>query len=140
LTLPRRFIDSNIFVYVLSADPRYSTTALRALEAAEQGLVEAYTSTLVVSQVLAHLERRRRHRAMMLFLDYLEESPIKVIETTMEDYVAARRLAEEAGLSFHSMWDDLVIAAQMQRLGIEEIYSNDRDFDKIPWVRRIFNH
>ncbi|BES81772.1 type II toxin-antitoxin system VapC family toxin [Pyrodictium abyssi] len=135
---PRRFIDSNVFVYVLSADPRFSTHALAVLEDAENGAYEAYTSTLVVSQVLAHLERRRRRRALTAFLEYLEESPIKVVETTMEDYLEARRLAEKAGLEFPSMWDDLVIAAQMKRLGISEVYSNDRDFDRIPGVRRLF--
>jgi len=135
---PRRFIDSNVFVYVLSADPRFSPRALAILEDAENGSYEAYTSTLVVSQVLAHLERRRRRRALIAFLDYLEEAPIEVVETTIGDYLEARRLAEEASLELTGMWDDLVIAAQMKRLRIEEIYSNDRDFDKIPGIRRLF--
>lgn len=135
---PRRFIDANVFVYLLSADPRYSAKALEVLEAAEKGLYEAYTSTLPVSQVLAHLERRRRHRALRLFLDYLEESPITVVETTWRDFLEARSLAEEHGLPLHSMWDDLVIAAQMKRLGVEEIYSNDHDFDRVPGIRRLF--
>lgn len=135
---PRRFIDANVFVYLLSADPRYSSKALEVLEAAEKGLYEAYTSTLPVSQVLAHLERRGRHRALSLFLDYLEDSPVTVVETTWRDILEARRLAEENRLPLHSMWDDLVIAAQMKRLGIEEIYSNDRDFDRVPGIRRLF--
>jgi predicted nucleic acid-binding protein len=33
------------------------------------------------------------------------------------------------------MWDDILIAAQMERIGINEIYSN---FDKIPQIKRIF--
>ena len=36
------------------------------------------------------------------------------------------------------MWDDLVIAAQMERLKLGEIYSNDRDFDKIRGLKRVF--
>lgn len=135
---PRRFIDSNIFVYVLSADPRFSARALAILEDAERGLYEAYTSTLVASQVLAHLERRRRREAMVRFLEYLEAGPIFVLDTRLEDYTRAYTLAEEHGLPFHSMWDDLVIAAQMERLGITEIYSNDSDFDRIPGVTRLF--
>ena len=31
-----------------------------------------------------------------------------------------------------------IITAQMKRLGIKEIYSNDEDFDKIPGVTRIY--
>jgi len=34
------------------------------------------------------------------------------------------------------MWGDIVIAAQMKRLNIKEIYSNDNDFDKIPWIKK----
>ncbi len=135
---PRRFIDSNVFIYLLAADPRFSRRALAILEDAEQGLYEAYTSTLVVSQVLAHLERRGRRKAMRLFLEYLDESPVRVVETLYDDYRVALRLADEHGLPLHSLWDDLVIAAQMHRLGIREIYSNDSDFDRIPGVQRLF--
>ncbi len=134
----RRFIDSNVFVYVLSADPRFSKRALKILEDAERSVYEAYTSTLVVSQVLAHLERRGRGNAIEVFLSYLEDAPIEVIGTVFEDYTRAKQLAHEYRLSFHRMWDDLVIKAQMERLGIREIYSNDRDFDRIPYTHRLF--
>ena len=138
MSAPRRFIDSNVFVYVLSADPNYSRRALAILEDAEEGRFEAYTSTLVISQVLAHLERRKRREAMEKFLVYLEDSPIFVAETRLDDFLEARALAARSGLPLHRMWDDLVIAAQMSRLGIREIYSNDSDFDRIPGIRRIF--
>ncbi len=125
-------------MYVLSSDPRYSGRALSILEDAENGVYEAYTSTLVVSQVLAHLERRRRREAMVKFLEYLDEGYVDVVETTYEDYRLSLLLAEEYGLDYSRLWDDLVIASQMKRLGVNEIYSNDSDFDKIPWVKRIF--
>ncbi len=134
----RRFIDSNVFVYVLLNDPRYSRRALSILEDAENGVYEAYTSTLIVSQVLAHLERRRRKEAMVKFLEYLDEGYIDVVETTYEDYRASLLLAEEYELDYSKLWDDLVIASQMRRLGVNEIYSNDKDFDKIPWIKRVF--
>ncbi len=111
---------------------------MKILEDAEEGLYEAYTSTLVISQVLAHLERRRRDKAMQVFLEYLEDAPISVVETTLQDFIEAKRLAKLHNLSFPSLWDDLVIASQMLRLSIEEIYSNDSDFDRIPRIRRIF--
>ena len=134
----RRFIDSNVFVYVLLNDPRYSRRALSILEDAESGVYEAYTSTLIVSQVLAHLKRRRRKEAMVKFLEYLDEGYVDVVETTYEDYSASLLLAEEYELDYSKLWDDLVIASQMRRLGVNEIYSNDKDFDKIPWIKRVF--
>ena len=138
MSVAKRFIDPSISVYVLSSDPRFSRRALAVLEDAENGVYEAYTSTLVVSQVLAHLERRGRSKAMHLFLEYLEDSPIIVVETRLEDYTRALEEARVHGLPFHSLWDDLVIVVQVERLGIREIYSNDRDFDRIPGVVRLF--
>ena len=75
----------------------------------------------VDSELLAHLTR----------VDWLPTS-----------YVPSRELRWLRSLLRHSLkwrfWDDLVIAAQMSRMGIREIYSNDKDFDKIPGVKRIF--
>ncbi len=128
----RRFVDSNVFLYVLMADPRYGPRARERLK--EAGLV---TSTLALSQVLAHLDRRRAWSAIPTFLAFLRDKPIEVIETGLEDFEEALREAERLGLSL-SVWDDLVLAVQMRRIGVEEVLSNDRDFDLIPWVRRVF--
>ena len=59
------------------------------------------------------------------------------VGTLYGDFIAAERICEERGVPWSS-WDDVVIAAQMARLGIGEIYSNDADFDRIPGVRRVF--
>jgi predicted nucleic acid-binding protein len=51
-----------------------------------------------------------------------------------EDFITAK----EALRVYKMDWDDLVIVAQMQREGISEIYSNDRDFDQVPGIKRFF--
>jgi len=58
------------------------------------------------------------------------------VETTFPDITSAVKIANETGASWKK-WDDLVIVAQMRRLGIDEIYSNDSDFNTLG-VRRIF--
>ena len=133
----RRFVDSNVFIYVLLADPTYGRRALDILLRFEKGLEQGVTSTLVLSQVLAHLVRRGRVEAISKLLDYLEGAAFIVADTRREDFEEARKLREEAGVSWR-LWDDLVLASQMRRLGIKEIYSNDRDFDLIPGVARLF--
>ena len=132
-----RFVDSNVFVYVLLKDPVYGSRALDILLRFEAGEERGLTSTLVVSQVLAHLARRRAERAIDRFLVYLANVPIRVVETSFEDFQEAVRLRRRLNLSWR-LWDDLVIAAQMKRLGVREIYTNDRDFDRIPLVEKIF--
>jgi len=35
-------------------------------------------------------------------------------------------------------WNDCIILSQMRRNGYTEICSNDTDFDKVGWIRRVF--
>jgi len=59
---------------------------------------------------------------------------LQKIETSILDFKEARNIQQRYELPW-SMWDDILIAAQMERIGINEIYSN---FDKIPQIKRIF--
>jgi len=133
----RRFVDSNVFVYVLAADPRYGPRAREILKAIERG-EEAITSTLVLAQVCSYLRWRRRPGVIPFFMSsILSMSSLSICGTELADFERAMHIQAELNLPWR-MWDDMVIAAQMERLGICEIYSNDRDFDHIPWVTRIF--
>jgi predicted nucleic acid-binding protein len=136
LTAASRFIDSNVFVYVLMNDPTYAPRALGILASFEEGKETGWTSTLALSQVFSHLKTRGRYDAIDRFYDYLEGSPISVTETTLDDLTEARKMKEDQRQPWGA-WDDLVLAAQMKRLGVGEIYSNDADFDKLKGTKRI---
>lgn len=118
-------------------DPTHGGSALQVLTRIEEGKETGWTSTLVLSQVFSHLKNRGRHEAIDRFYDYLQGSPISVAETTLEDVIRARKAKEEQAQPW-GLWDDLVIASQMARLGITEIYSNDTDFDRLKGLKRIF--
>jgi len=132
-----RFVDSNVFVYHLAADPTYGQKARNLLEKIGAGEKSA-TSTLVITQVCSYLKWKRRQSAIPLFLSLLKTlTSLQKIETRMLDFEEARNIQTELSLPW-SMWDDIVIAAQMRRLDTKEIYSNDNDFDKFPWIKRVF--
>jgi predicted nucleic acid-binding protein len=132
-----RFVDSNVFVYHLAADPTYGKTARNFMEKIETGEKSA-TSTLAIAQVCSYLKWKRRQNIIPLFLSFLKGlTTLQKIETHMLDFEEAGSIQLQFNLPW-AMWDDMVIAAQMKRLNIEEIYSNDADFDKIPWIRRFF--
>jgi len=131
-----RFVDSNVFIYVILNDPSHARTALLILKRIEAG-EEAYTSTLALSQVFAHLKKRKKWNAIDAFYDYLKGSPLTIIDTKIEDFVKAQELRDSYGLQWE-MWDDLVMASQMERVGSSEIYSNDTDYDRIGRIKRIF--
>ncbi len=131
------FVDSNIFAYHLAADPVYGKTARKIIERIENG-EESYTSTLVIAQVCSYLKWKKRQDAIPLFLSFLKGlTSLRKIETSILDFEEARNLQKQQNLPW-AIWDDIVITAQMQRINIKEIYSNDKDFDRIPWVKRLF--
>jgi len=131
------FVDSNVFVYHLAADPIYGQTAKNLMEKIEAG-EKSVSSTLVIAQVCSYLKWKRRENIIPLFLSFLKRlTSLQKIETNMLDFEEAKSIQLQFNLPW-SMWDDIVIAAQMKRLNLQEIYSNDNDFDKIPWIKRIF--
>lgn len=132
-----RFIDANVFVYHLAKDAAFGDRARDILLRIEEG-EEAVIPTLVIAQVCGYLRWKKASDIVLDFIDLLRSMlSLEKSETLFEDFTSACSLLPETSLSWKS-WDDLVIASQMQRLGISEIYSNDEDFDHIPGIKRIF--
>lgn len=132
-----RFVDSNVFVYHLAADLNYGKKARNILEKIETG-EKTVTSTLIVTQVCSYLKWKRKQNAIPTFLSLLKSlTSLQKIETQILDFEEARRIQSTLKLPW-SMWDDIVIISQMKRLNTKEIYTNDKDFDKIPWIKRTF--
>lgn len=129
-----RFVDSNVFIYVLDRHPKFGNTARGILKRIEEG-EEAVTSTLVIEEVCAYLAKSKRPEEIPPFVDALRAYGFLLKRPYIfEDMVTAR----EMFVNYKIDWDDFIIAAQMQREGIEEIYSNDSDFDNLPGIKRIF--
>jgi predicted nucleic acid-binding protein len=121
----------------MADDPRYGDRAgviVKRIEGGEQ----VVTSTLVISQICGYLKWKKRVDAIPKFLLFLRSLPnLSKADTSFLDFVRAQKLLSETKTDW-KLWDDLVIAAQMKRLDVGEIYSNDSDFDAIPGIRRIF--
>ena len=133
-----RFIDANIFVYHMAKDPKYSKKATTIIKRIENG-EETATSTLIIAQVLGYLKWRRKQEIIPKFLNFILSLPnLTKTETTIKDLIQAQEISKEHNINWN-LCDDLIITAQMQRLNIKEIYTNDTDFDKIPDTKRIFS-
>jgi len=121
----------------MAQDPRYSEKATGIIKRIEEG-EEAVISTLIIAQVCGYLRWRRRQEVIPRFLDFILSLPnLQKAETTFGDFIQARELGAKHKIDW-GLWDDLIISAQMERLSVKEIYSNDTDFDKIPVVKRVF--
>lgn len=86
----------------------------------------------------SYLKWKRKQDVIPSFLSFLKGlTSLQKIETSILDFEEAGSLQKQQTLPW-SIWDDIVIAAQMKRINVKEIYSNDKDFDKVSWVKRLF--
>ncbi|MFQ5950906.1 MAG: type II toxin-antitoxin system VapC family toxin [Candidatus Geothermarchaeales archaeon] len=121
----------------MAQDPRHGEQVTIIINKIEDG-EEVATSTLVMSQVCGYLKWEKRPNVIPTFLAYLRSVPnLTKVDTTFMDFVQAHELGIEHEIDWR-LWDDLVIATKMKRIEIDEIYSNDADFDTIPGVQRVF--
>ncbi|HKZ93492.1 MAG TPA: type II toxin-antitoxin system VapC family toxin [Candidatus Bathyarchaeia archaeon] len=131
-----RFLETNIFLYVITAHPNFGSVAKAIFQRIEEGEAAA-TSSLVVAEVCAWLEYHKLDDKIGLLFKILQSySTLTVIETTYNDEVKAKDLESHyPKLEFF----DRVYLAQMNRLKIPEIYSNDKGFDKVKEIKRLFH-
>lgn len=130
-----RFVETNIFLYVMTAHPEFGHVAKRILGRIDSG-EEATTSSLVIAEACAWLEYHKRKPEVGTFLSAVDSYPsLRKTETT---YIDEQR-AQELERSYPRLeFFDRVYLAQMQRLKLTEIYSNDRAFDRVKGIKRIF--
>ena len=121
---------------MLTAHPNYGAAAKQILARVENG-EESVTSSLVIAEVCAWLQYRAMKDKTKIFFKAMESyASLGKIETTYAYLLAAQELeAKHPHLEFF----DRVYLAQMTRTGITEIYSNDRGFDRVKGIKRIFN-
>jgi len=130
-----RFVETNIFLYVITAHPEFGAVARRILERIGSG-EEAATSSLVIAEVCAWLEYHKKKNDVSTFLSAVDSYPsLQKLDTTYADEQRAKELERShPRLQFF----DMVYLAQMERLKLTEIYSNDRAFDRVKGIKRIF--
>lgn len=130
-----RFVETNIFLYVITAHAEFGPVAKRILERIDSG-EEAATSSLVVAEVCAWLEHHKKKSGVGTFLEAVQSYPtLRKAETTYADELRAKELERSyPRLEFF----DRVYLAQMERLELREIYSNDRMFDRVRGIKRVF--
>ncbi len=117
-----RFVDTNIFIYSAINHPLFVKTAESILARIEKG-EPAITSTLVQCELAWVLEAMGRQGDIKPSLEkMLSYKGLKVVGFTSDDLlVGAYNMAVE-----NVDFNDGVNLALMMRLGIDEVYSNDK--------------
>ncbi len=130
-----RFVDTSVFIYALTAHPRFGENARRILERIENGEV-AVTSALVLCEVAWVLEAMGRQGDIKPTLEkILSYKDLEVIEFSRDDLLMGAN-----NMAVHKVdFNDGVNVAIMMRLGVSEVYSNDhKHLGKLDFLKLIF--
>lgn len=130
-----KFVDSNVFLYTLIGSPKADYETSRSiLKRIEKG-EEATTSLAVLQEVVDWLEYNGRKREVEVFLTAVNSyTRMRKVSNRWRDYPRASAEAGKAAIDFV----DALSLAVMRREEINEIYSNDKDFDRVVGIKRVF--
>jgi len=130
-----RFVDANVFLYTLIGSPKRDFETSKAiLKRVEEG-EEAMTSLAVIQEVVDWLEYNGRKKEAGVFLAAVNSyTKMKKVSNRWRDLPRASAMAEKEGIDFV----DALTLAVMRREKIAEVYSNDKDFDRIAGIKRVF--
>ncbi len=130
-----RFVDTNIFIYALTAHPTFGQTAKHILERIEKG-EEAATSTIVLCEIAWVLEAMGKQSEIESTLQkILSYRTLKTIEISAEDLLTG---ANNMTI-YHVDFNDGVNIALMLRSDVSEVYSNDKKhLGKLDFLKLIF--
>lgn len=130
-----RFVDANVFIYILVKSPQKDfEISKRILKRIENG-EETATNLAVIQEVVDWLEYNNRKKEVRSFLtavnSYLTMNKFHI---TWDNLLAALNDMDEHKIDF----TDALTLQTMEKNKINEIYSNDKDFDRVQWIKRIW--
>jgi predicted nucleic acid-binding protein len=130
-----RFVDANVFIYVLVKSPQKDyETSKRILKRIENG-EETATSLAIIQEVVDWLEYNNRKKEVRVFLTAINSYlTLNKLNNTWSDLLTALDNTYEHKIDFV----DALTLQTMKKTKINEIYSNDKDFDRVKWVKRIW--
>ena len=130
-----RFIDTNILLRFLTGDlPAQADRCAALVQRLRDGKEVVSMSPLAVAEIVWTLERfykLPKAEVAAKVSPLLKLRGLRV--ANKEVFLRALVLFAEKNISF----TDAYIAVQMERADIEELYSYDRDFDRVERVKRI---
>ena len=129
-----RFVDSNVFIYVLVKSPKDDyETAKRILQRIEEG-EEAITNTAVIQEIVDWLEYNNRREVEKFLTAINSYITMKKAEVSWNEIMEAIGDMKKYDLDLV----DALTLQTMKRNDVNEIYTNDRDFDRVKGIRRIW--
>jgi len=130
-----RFVDSNVFIYVLIRSPKNDyEIAKQILKRIENG-EEAITNLAIIQEIVDWLEYNHRRKDVEKLLTAINSYlSLKKAEVCWSDMLKAIDDMKRYNLDL----TDALTLQTMKKYNIKEIYTNDRDFDRVEEIKRIW--
>ena len=135
--MPTYFVDTNIFLRHLTGDdPGKARACLALFQRAQRKEIALTTAESVIAEVVYVLSSKQlynvaRQDIRALLYPLLTLPGLRL--TYRKSYLRALDLYATHSLDFA----DALIIAQMERQQIADVYSYDRDFDRIATINRV---
>lgn len=129
------YIDANVFVLANFEETGKGQTARKIIEEIGEGKRQAaITSALTMDEVMWAMIKNKKTTELRAAIEDVYTMPnLAIKEVNANIPLVALGIMEEHGLKPR----DAFHAAIMTSFGINEIVSDDSDFDKISWIKRI---
>jgi predicted nucleic acid-binding protein len=128
-------LDTNILLRHLRADvPHQSPRATALIERIERGDVEVHLADLVIFETVFTLQRSYK-----VPKDRIRDALLPIIELPGIVLPGKRRFRRvfELYITHNIAFGDAYLAVQMQQLKSRQIYSFDRELDRLPDIERL---
>ncbi len=136
-----RFIDASVFLYAFLKPKRRLPGEIIKLKGSAKRIIERINKGEDVITTVVHLAEianiLESHTNVMQAINIIEailsKKNIHVYPVTVTDYIESIEIAKKNYIGLN----DALAVLFMKRLGINEIYSYDSDFDKIANIKKI---
>ena len=129
-----RFVDSNVFIYVLVRSPKDDYKVAKKILERIEGGEEAITNVAVIQEIVDWLECNNRREEIEKLLTAINSYiSLAKAEVSWRDFMEAIEDMKKYNLDFV----DALTLQTMKKYGVKEIYTKDKDFDRVKGVKRI---
>lgn len=133
-----RFIDSNIFIrYLTSDDPRASALAAAIIKRLSEGKEVAFTTDVHIHETAYVLASKSLYGLSHAVIAGAIQQILLIKNLKMTNKQTCLEALEIFAVYPQLDFADALAIASMRRRGMTEVYSFDRDFDRIQGVNRL---
>jgi predicted nucleic acid-binding protein len=126
------YIDANVFVSALMDFGSKGKSARKIMELIDKECFDATTSSLTMDEVMWVFIKSGRGDKLTRAISGFYESAIRILPVNPQTPLKACDIMEKCGLDSR----DAIHAAVMKENYIKDILSEDKNFDKVGWIKR----